>query len=157
MGDRGNIVVGKVWLYTHWDGSNIKDIVKAALERGKSRWNDEPYLTRIIFCEMIKGDVMGLSGYGISAEMGDNGHPIIFVECDKQVVQEKKESGEIVSTWTFEDFIKQEGKKLLKEFEDRIEIAKIKALSTASIERPLTNEEFTELKTLAKKHYGIGE
>lgn len=86
MGDRGNIKVGKVYLYTHWGGSEIKNILKTALIRGKERWNDESYLTRIIFCEMIKSDVMGTTGYGISTEVIDNEHDILEVDCDKQEV-----------------------------------------------------------------------
>jgi len=86
MGDRGNIKVGKVYLYTHWGGSEIPEILKKALVRGMGRWNDEPYLTRIIFCEMIKDDVMGDTGYGISTHICDNEHEILEVDCNTQTV-----------------------------------------------------------------------
>lgn len=98
MGDRGNIKVGKVYLYTHWGGSEITEILKSALIRGKGRWNDEPYLTRIIFCEMIKDDVMGDTGYGISTVICDNEYPILDVDCAKQTV----------NGIPFKEFIKEE-------------------------------------------------
>ena len=60
MGDRGNIIVkdgnSEVYLYTHWTGSDLPDVLRSALKRGKSRWNDGPYLARIIFCEIVKGE-----------------------------------------------------------------------------------------------------
>jgi hypothetical protein len=86
MGDRGNIKIGGVYLYTHWAGSEISQILRDALKRGRSRWTDESYLARIIFCEMIKHDVMGTTGYGISTEIIDNEHDILEVNCDKQTV-----------------------------------------------------------------------
>lgn len=106
MGDRANIHViagGEaegVWLYTHWDGYKIKEVLKAALIRGESRWDDSQYLTRIIFCEMIKDDVMGSIGYGISSIEHDNGREILHVYPDKQEVIIGEE---IIS---FENFIK---------------------------------------------------
>lgn len=91
MGDRGNIaVVGggkRVYFYGHWAGSEMPEIVRAALARGKGRWNDAPYLARIIFCQMVApSDLMAETGYGISTEPGDNGYPILVVDCDKQEV-----------------------------------------------------------------------
>ncbi|QDP57889.1 MAG: hypothetical protein Unbinned1693contig1002_33 [Prokaryotic dsDNA virus sp.] len=89
MGDRGNIIVKYnediVYLYTHWGGSELYDVLKRALSR-KERWNDPSYLTRIIFCEMVKDDVEGSTGYGISSTAGDGGTDII-VDVAKQTVQ----------------------------------------------------------------------
>jgi len=99
MGDRGNIIVkdgeSKVYLYTHWGGSELKKTLKEALIRGKNRWDDGSYLTRIIFCEMVQDEEMGLTGFGISSVMGDGGTDIV-VDVDKQKVNKK----------SFEDFIK---------------------------------------------------
>lgn len=75
MGDRANVVVvqhggkkgartGGVFLYTHWGGSELGRTLRDALARagGKgraategNRWDDEPYLVRIIFSEMLFG------------------------------------------------------------------------------------------------------
>jgi len=102
MGDRGNIKVGSIYFYTHWGGSEIKKILQNALVRGKGRWEDESYLNRIIFCEMIQEDVMGETGYGISTGICDNDHPILEVDVENQKIK----CGDLV--WTFEDYIKQE-------------------------------------------------
>lgn len=70
MGNRGNITVRTanspdVHLYTHWRGSELPHILSSALAR-KQRWNDAPYLARIIFCEMIEGEESEETGFGIS-------------------------------------------------------------------------------------------
>ncbi len=79
MGDRGNIIVkdggSKVYLYTHWSGSQLPEILKEALIKGEDRWDDGPYLARIIFQEMLDGDT-GTTGFGISSEYGDGGTDI---------------------------------------------------------------------------------
>lgn len=96
MGDRGNIHVREdandtgVWLYTHWTGSSLEETLRKALVRGRDRWDDCPYLTRIIFCEMLKDDGGGDSldqttGYGISARLGDGGTDL-EVNVETQVV-----------------------------------------------------------------------
>jgi hypothetical protein len=58
-----------VYLYTHWKGSELSEIVRRALasEAGRNRWNDAPYLTRIIFDELTRGEQGGETGYGIWA------------------------------------------------------------------------------------------
>ena len=100
MGDRGNIIVKgnneEIYLYTHWGGSELREILRSALRRGKNRWDDYHYLNRIIFCEMIKDDVLGLIGFGISSEMQDGGADI-HVDVDSQKVDGT----------TFEEFIKE--------------------------------------------------
>jgi hypothetical protein len=87
MGDRGNIIVkdgeSTVYLYTHWSGSDLPDVVAAALERGKDRWDDGSYLARILFCEMVKGNEMDTTGFGISSVMCDGGTDIT-VNVDDQ-------------------------------------------------------------------------
>jgi hypothetical protein len=60
-----------VYLYTHWTGDSLPTTVAAALRRGKGRWSDNTYLTRIVFSEMIKGDILGETGFGIAASIDD--------------------------------------------------------------------------------------
>ena len=91
MGDRGNICMNmedgnKVYLYTHWGGHGLPETLKAALIRGEERWNDEQYLTRIIFNEMTKGREMELTGFGISTYKCDNEHDILHVSVKDQSV-----------------------------------------------------------------------
>lgn len=103
MGDRGNIIVkddeSTVYLYTHWTGSDLPIVIKAALQRGKDRWDDGAYLARILFCELVKGDEMETTGFGISSIMGDGGTDIT-VDVDKQVVVDD-EGGSV----SFKDYV----------------------------------------------------
>ena len=91
MGDRGNIVIkqedgNQIYLYTHWGGYSLPVVLQNALKRGKHRWDNEPYLARIIFCEMVKGYEMDLTGFGISTYECDNEHPHLIVDCATQTV-----------------------------------------------------------------------
>jgi len=89
MGDRANIAVQvrgeRVYLYTHWNGYDLPETVRRALAR-KQRWDDAPYLTRIIFCEMVRGEETEESGFGISTQLGDNSYPLIVVDVAAQTV-----------------------------------------------------------------------
>lgn len=89
MGDRANIVIQtggeRVYLYTHWAGHEMPEIVQTALRR-KQRWNDPSYLARIVFCTMVHGKESEETGFGISAALGDNEYPICVLDCDKLVV-----------------------------------------------------------------------
>ena len=92
MGDRANIEIiddtkHSVFLYTHGRGYELPEVLQAALIRGKDRWDDTYYLTRIIFCEMVKGKEKDLTGFGISAQEGDgtSGH-LIQITPDMQTL-----------------------------------------------------------------------
>jgi hypothetical protein len=99
MGDRGNIVVdNKIWLYTHWGGSGLEETLRNALERGKDRWSDRPYLIRIIFSEMIQDEIFDTTGFGIDYVEGDGGTDI-YIDSAEQIVSIDDKS------WTFEEFV----------------------------------------------------
>jgi len=86
MGDRGNIVINnKIYLYTHWSGQDLPNILAIALNRGRERWCDRPYLTRIIFSEMIRNDIDGTNGFGIDYEYGDGGNDI-YVNTERNTI-----------------------------------------------------------------------
>lgn len=110
MGDRAHVYVtageeSGVWLYSHWGGRSLPGTVASALARG-ARWDDPPYLTRIIFSEMIKEDVMGETGYGISAtptDMGDGGR-VVCVDIQAGTVHLRTNSG-VGKTYRFQEFV----------------------------------------------------
>ena len=90
MGDRSNIVVkqhdgSRVWLYGHWMGEDSIRIVRDVLAE-RERWNDAPYLARMLFAKMTQGDPAGSTGYGISTYMCDNEHPVIVLDPASQTV-----------------------------------------------------------------------
>lgn len=104
MGDRAQVAIKQgaktVYLYTHWGGSELPSVVRAALAR-QQRWDDPEYLTRIIFCQMVKRDVDAETGFGIGTQLhDDNEHPLITVDPDKQTIK----IGSVVMA--FADFIK---------------------------------------------------
>ena len=95
MGDRANVVLReddgrKVYLYTHWGGYKLPSVLKRALDRGE-RHSDSPYLARIIFSEMVRGQEDQATGFGISAWMCDNGHPLLVVDSNAGTVHEASE------------------------------------------------------------------
>ncbi len=101
-----------VYLYSHWDGEEIVSVLKDALDRGRPRWRDDSYLARIIFCEMVKDDVYGLTGYGISGYPTADSRMILWVDVDDQTVR----VGEAV--FTFSEYVDQDDdslKRLLTE------------------------------------------
>ena len=86
MGDRGNIEIvqgvkrmnedevralDSVFLYTHWRGSQVAQILADALKKSGIRGGDPSYLTRIIFNE-LQGDDRTTTGFGISVGQPDD-------------------------------------------------------------------------------------
>lgn len=82
----------------------LSDTLKKALVRGKSRWDDAPYLARIIFCEMVKDDVEGLTGWGITTEVPEENWFTLDVNLEEQMVEwvDREGKGHCVS---FAEFI----------------------------------------------------
>lgn len=113
MGDRGNIVMdfgeGKeVWFYAHWSGSDLPTVVRNALAR-RERWGDGPYLSRMIFCELVKNDVGESTGYGIAPYICDNEHAILYVHHESQSVSLRtgirgETDHRLILDWTFDEF-----------------------------------------------------
>lgn len=89
---------GNVYLYSHYKGLDLPGILQCSLSR-KCRWNDESYLARIIFSEMIKYDINAESGYGISSWEPECDFPIIIVNCKTQSVVICENS------WGFDEYI----------------------------------------------------
>lgn len=116
MGDRANVAVIQdngqaVFLYTHSDGHELACTVQKALSR-KARWDDEPYLTRIIFDAMTAAYPRGgETGFGISTCIGDSNHKVIVVNPQKQTVGFVPDKGPLLETleplltWSFTEFV----------------------------------------------------
>ena len=118
MGDRANVLVREsstdpgVWLYTHWHGHELPQIVQDALasSAGAGRFSDTPYLTRIIFEEMLSHTTDKETGFGISSFMTDNSYPIIVVTAGESVGYMSEGETEPYVTWTREQFVEREAK-----------------------------------------------
>jgi hypothetical protein len=101
-----------IYLYTHWGGAELPLTLQSALRR-RQRWDDDAYLARIIFCEMVKGDEAGETGFGIAPHPQDNQHDWLVVDAANQRVERHEydgrelsceQLGNIVKSWTFEEF-----------------------------------------------------
>lgn len=102
MGDRGNIAIiternehsiEQVCFYGHWAGHDMPMRLKDGLEAGRSRWNDAPYLARIIFCHLVpQSQWQETTSYGISTSIGDNEYLILVVDVPRQEVYTIRES-----------------------------------------------------------------
>lgn len=136
MGDRANVFVqvaertvtnpGHVVFYTHWGGYKLPIAVKKALSK-RERWDDPSYLARIIFCQMTEGRWDETTGFGISTEIGDNEHNLLYVWPDTNswklvgIYPESRlaevEAGQWrdpIKSWTFEEFINTSDEVILK-------------------------------------------
>lgn len=107
MGDRANVRFverkgNEIYFYTHWDGYRLPEILASALYRGRGRWDDESYLARIIFSEMIKNDVLNETGYGISTYQTDHNYPDLVVNVEFQFVIDREDN-----MFSFDDFINE--------------------------------------------------
>lgn len=96
MGMRQNVRLNysegaPVYFYSHWDGgddrndSPLANKVRAALAR-RERWDDESYLARIIFSEIIKDEIESETGYGIAPYPIDEEFPTIEVDLSKRTI-----------------------------------------------------------------------
>lgn len=112
MGDRANVkmkqegVETAVFLYTHWSGESLSHTVQRALSK-QARWDDGPYLARIIFDCMTESEHGTETGYGISASIEDNEHPVLTVSTEDQQVWLENEDGTMIegTTRTFPAFV----------------------------------------------------
>ena len=110
MGERGNILVineeKEIYLYTHWEGYKIKNILQAALKRGSDRWEDSSYITRIIFSEMIQKDIMGTTGFGIAPYRISDNYDMVTFNVDNQTIKFESDTKE----YTIQEFLETEFK-----------------------------------------------
>lgn len=110
MGERSNIVVenyngNRVYLYGHWMGEESIQIVGDVLDRGL-RWDDEGYLTRMLFNRMTQTDPEGELGYGITTYLADSNYPSIVLNCATQMIHLEDGQSKITSDKiSFHDYV----------------------------------------------------
>jgi len=106
MGDRGQVLIleGDVYLYTHWRATELIETVRKALTRGKGRWNDPEYLARIIFSEMVRDDIDGLTGYGIGTQQHGDVWRLVTINCQQQLIT-VSDNGKTKLSKSFSEFI----------------------------------------------------
>jgi hypothetical protein len=95
MGDRNNIKITysngqSLYLYSHWGGSELREIVSSALETS-GRVTDESYFARVLFSRMLmEGDpgLDGETGYGIAPYVVDQDSYNKMIHIDYRGVSE---------------------------------------------------------------------
>lgn len=119
MGDRAQVKIlmnnwdndtPAVYLYTHWDSSYLLETVKSALAK-EWRWNDQEYLARIIFDEMISECQGEETGYGIGTSQHFDINRLITINPKEQtVIFEELDYPDLKHKFTksFKDFIKDD-------------------------------------------------
>ncbi len=95
-----------IFLYQHWDGYCLPEIVQEALKK-KMRWDDPEYLTRIIFSTMIKDHIEDETGYGISTSQHGDIEWLVEVDTKKQEITVKEGYNQLDKIWngSFDGFI----------------------------------------------------
>jgi len=112
MGDRAQVHIKdkNVYLYTHWNGTDLVDVVRSALKRGRERWSDPEYLARIIFNEMTSGQEKETAGYGIGTAVHGDIWRLVTVDCQKQTVTVNDHADEYLNSTLeipFQEFIQE--------------------------------------------------
>ena len=101
-----------IYLYTHWDGSVLAQRVADALGK-EQRWDDAPYLTRMIFCSMVRNDPTGSSGYGIQTTCAGDAGVTLEVNVPAQTVSVMSGAAESPytqkMTFTFKEYARKFG------------------------------------------------
>lgn len=105
MGDRAQIIIRRagtvIHLYAHWNGYMLPKLLGNGLRAGQGRWDDDSYLTRILFCNMLeKGDLRETTGFGISTQYQDSSP-----ETDLIVDMDEKRVYYMDHYWSFADYI----------------------------------------------------
>lgn len=110
MGDRRHVIfdygkAGKIYLYSHWNGYDLPERVAKALdtEQARNRWNDEPYLTRILIELLTEKDRGEPTGWGVypTYQESQYTHDIIINMTNRNV-----QIGGLILP--YEDYIQQE-------------------------------------------------
>ncbi|GAH47823.1 unnamed protein product, partial [marine sediment metagenome] len=74
-----------IFLYTHWGCYELEELAKKVIRQGW-RMQDACYFTRIMFCEMVKGEEAGETGYGICNHIHGDIEVLIVIDLEKRTM-----------------------------------------------------------------------
>lgn len=93
MGDRATFVFEQgdansaIYLYGHWAGDGMMNILASAIEISRPRWDDESYATRIVISQIIGNEWQEEMGWGISTYFCDSEHSVPIVNFQTQTIK----------------------------------------------------------------------
>ena len=125
MGARAQIEVKQkpysVFLYTHWGADTILQDTIQGMIKGKSRWSDSTYLTRILFDSLKKpasaangkvlDDAYSTTGYGIGTFQAGDIEKLVVVDTEHQRVSfyavnsNVDQDRVLIDEWKFDEFV----------------------------------------------------
>ena len=96
---------GSLYIYTHWDGQSLPDIVNAAVQAAAPRWDDEPYCCRILVDQITKSGRDMETGWGLmltpnAEDSYNHDQPSIIVDLVRGETTIRDHDNEIVNRWT---------------------------------------------------------
>lgn len=109
MGDRGQVKINGVYLYTHWGATSLVKDVQTALKR-RWRWDDHEYLARIILDVMVGKSHGTERGYGIGTEKHGDIWRLVEITNNNEVIV--TDCNNVVFKGSFEEFIEWETDKI---------------------------------------------
>jgi len=105
----------RVWLYSHWGGSDRHTEIAQAIEKARPRWSDDSYSTRIAISTIVGDYWKEETGFGIEAGPRCTTHTEyapLLVNWSDQTVTEFNDLGfdfdsepQVVAVYSFDDFL----------------------------------------------------
>lgn len=93
-----------VYLNTLERGDEVPLIVKRALNRATGVWNEPSALTRVIFSELVQGNLLENSGYGIGPYIMENYQYITVVNPNLNKIGFFRDDGYYLKTYSFAEY-----------------------------------------------------
>lgn len=124
MGNRGGIeiwdlqrtdgTIGKVCLYSHWEGCFLAEFVRRTLRWTHDRWTDAPYLTKFMVMDITEGRSKESLNLTISSELPYIQHRIVVVDVLRQRIRFERPSdrSDVSREWSFEEYLRASPKEL---------------------------------------------
>ena len=97
MGDRRMAEIrtsdGSLYVYTHWNGSQLPEMARAAVEKAEPRLGDESYWVRIVIDQLTKDSRDMETGFGILLKPNcedeyNNDKPSVIIDARTGTVTE---------------------------------------------------------------------
>jgi hypothetical protein len=112
MSNSSNIVIEeankvfsqRIYLYGHWMGEESIQVVLDVLARYR-RWDDQSYLTRMLFSRMVREDIDGEFGFGISLSRTVTDYPDIVLRPNECLIWLENEGNELTPRMKYDEFI----------------------------------------------------